>query len=279
MSSTFNTQNFPSSATRASKTASPWSWGKQAFMVILGLAAVELVLLLTGTNEVAVIAAGCLAIPSFIAMRAKKGAAVRRTSSIAAKYGDGSRSAFLQAGDRMIARCRRDKLPMSVVVFDQSDLPELQVIFGPEVALKMITQLANSLQAITPTRGLALRTDPTVFTVLLPGFGRDRALAAVKQALGDTFSIEIDADGEDVVLVPDFLVHTVRPETSSIKEVYDGMRQTIKRAQRQEQHRQQYLRRERESHSTRPAPLTQSAGSYSRSARHEMTVPVPLSMR
>lgn len=255
--------------------------GYRALILIVVLLTVEVALLLAHA-DIALQIATCLVLSGVIVWRARHVAAKasgRRAAGSEGAYWSSNRQAFLETGNRMIAQCRRTNQALSVIVFEQSDLPELQCIFGEAVAQQMAAKLAGTLQTMVKSKGLAVRTDPTVFTVLLPGFGLDRTLALIKEAFGDTLAIEFDVEGDDVVLVPDFLVQTVRSETTSIKDVYTDLRKAIKRSQDNEERRQRYLKRERESHSSKAMPLMESDSTYPHAPRHELTVPVPLATR
>ena len=163
-------------------------------------------------------------------------------------------TAMLAAGETLLARARRDKLPLSIAVFDLHDLPELESVFGPRVAREVVAQVVFRLQGVATSKGLVLRTDATAFTVLMPGFERDRARLAIQTTMGSPCCIELDADDHEIVLVPEFKVHTLRPDSGSLSQVYAELRRDISAAQKLEQRRQRYLQLERESH-TRPMEL------------------------
>lgn len=188
---------------------------------------------------------------------------------------------MLQAGEQMLARSHTDKQPLSIAVFDLNDLPELETVFGPQVAREVMAQVVLKLQGMAGTRGVVIRTDATVFTVLMPGFGRDRAHQAIERTMGSPCCIELDAGDHEIVLVPDFKVHTMRPDSGPLGDVYARLRRDIASGQHLEQRRQRYLQLERESH-TRPMELSGSADSGSMGARQPdyrpaaATVPMPI---
>ena len=189
-------------------------------------------------------------------------------------------AAMLAAGETMVARARRDKLPLSIAVFDLNDLPELETVFGPKIARDVVAQVVLRLQGVATSKGLVLRTDATVFTVLMPGFGRDRAQLAIQTTMGSPCCIELDADDHEIVLVPEFKIHTLRADSSALSQVYLDLRCAISEAQKREQRRQRYLQLERESH-TRPLELrTGGERTPSRARRPAFvpaaTIPMPL---
>jgi GGDEF domain-containing protein len=194
---------------------------------------------------------------------------------------DDQAQAMLDAASRLATRTRRDNQPLSIVVFDLKDLPELESVFGADVAKEVMSQVVLRLQDLASARGLVMRTDATVFTVLMPGFGRDRAHEAIERCMGSPCCIELDAAEHELVLIPDFKVHTVRPDSGPLAGVYTDLRRDIHDAQKQERRRQRYLQLERESH-TRPMDLR--ADSASRPVLEDRvvyrpadpTIPMPL---
>jgi GGDEF domain-containing protein len=161
---------------------------------------------------------------------------------------------MLKAADRLLARARSENHPMTMAVFDLEDLPEMESVFGATVTREVVAQVVLRLKGFAGSRGLVMRTDATVFTVLMPGFGRDRAHHAIERTMGKPCCIELDADEHEIVLVPDFKVHSFRPDSAGPEQIYIELRRAISEAQRLEQRRQRYLQRERESH-TRPSEL------------------------
>ncbi|MFC5496456.1 hypothetical protein ACFPOE_02840 [Caenimonas terrae] len=164
------------------------------------------------------------------------------------------KQAMLSAGDKLLARARSAGEPLSLAVFDLNDLPELESVFGAAIAREVTTQVVFKLQAMAGSRGVVIRTDATVFSVLMPACGRDRAHKAIERSMGSPCCIELDAEAHELVLVPDFKVQTMRPDSPTLAEVYAELLRDIAGAQHLERRRQRYLQRERESH-TRPADL------------------------
>lgn len=169
------------------------------------------------------------------------------------------RTALLQFGDAMIANAHGCGEPLTVLVFDQVDLPELHAIFGSAAARTLVAKFQQKLQALAGSRGLALRTDPTTWTVLLPGFDSDAAAAAAHRILGRSLATEVDCDGEDLPLIPQMAVYTVTREVAPMRHIYREMCEKIARTRALELQREEYLRRERERYTSRPAPLRATA--------------------
>jgi GGDEF domain-containing protein len=182
----------------------------------------------------------------------------------------GDFNALVVAGDAMIQRARRDKQAMTVAVFDLSDLPELRSVFGKRVTQEVVQRVSELFQRIATSKGLVARTGATMFTVLMPGFGRDRALAVISEVMGYPCRIELDASRDEIVLIPEYLVQTVRGDTGSVADVIAALKRGIVQARELEQSRRRYLKRERESH-TRPGDVravsTVSAATAASTAR------------
>jgi GGDEF domain-containing protein len=226
---------------------------------------------------------GFLAI--FPLLLASKFGAVMRRPDEALENGriDGSTAMYNQAGfaaygDEMLAACMRDGRPLCVVVFDCADLLEVRAIYGSRIARKLVARIARKLTALSSDRGLAARTGPAEFCVVLPGMGRDKALAAIHRVLGNPMRIELDAGDSEIVLVPDFLVEAAESDTGSVEALQGDLRRELARLHEQEQRRQHHLQRERERHS-RPMGLAKlapaDAGATGRRAGGP-TLPVPI---
>ena len=159
-----------------------------------------------------------------------------------------------ELGDDMLAAAQRDRRPVAVAVFDCADLLEVRTIYGSRIARKLLARIVRKLMSITADRGLAARTGPAEFTVVLPGMTRDKALATIQKVLGNPSRIELDAGDSEIVLVPSFLVESSGTDTASINELYLDLRRELLQISQDEQRRHHHMRRERERHS-RPMPL------------------------
>jgi GGDEF domain-containing protein len=197
--------------------------------------------------------AGYLCIfPSLLAM--KFGAAMRRpeqvleSERIDAGTGLYNMAGFMAHGNEMLARAHRDKRLLSVAVFDCSDLVEVRDIYGSRTARKLMAGLVGKLTRLTAGRGLAARTGPTEFTVVVWG-GREKALARIERVLGNPMRIELDAGDSEIVLVPWFQAEAAGLGVGCVEELYQDLRRDISEmAERQQRHVDQ-VQRERERHS------------------------------
>jgi len=160
-----------------------------------------------------------------------------------------NRAGFAAHGDEMLADCQRDGRPLTVAVFDCADLMEVRAIYGNRTARKLAARIARKLSALSVDCGLAARTGPAEFSVVLPGMSREKALAAIHRVLGNPGRIELDAGHSEVVLVPGFLVETAGADTESVEELHGELRRELALQQDYEQRRQHHMQRERERHS------------------------------
>lgn len=220
----------------------------------------------------------------WLGLSAKSQARARVCVSSDQKSWDLDQDAMFKIGNEMLGRSSRDDRPLSVVVFDLSDLPELECIFGVQAAKEIIAETAARLQGLVTRRGLAVRTGATVFTVLLPGVGHDEALDLISAALGQPCCIELEAGrGDEIMLVPEFMVRTVFGHAVSIRETFESLCRDIAQTRLDEERRNKYLERERESHSrpTKPQATKARPRNIPQQAYPPMpaTIPVPMGTR
>lgn len=188
---------------------------------------------------------------------------------------------FAAHGDELLEACKREGRPLTVAVFDCADLLEVRTIYGSRIARKLMARIVRKLSALCVDRGLAARTGPAEFTVVLPGMGREKALAAIQRVLGNPTRIELDAGDSEIVLVPGFLVETAGSDTVSVEELHGELRLELARLQEHEQRRHHHMQRERERHS-RPMGIASLPASGALPAQRPVrpalapTLPAPL---
>ena len=256
-----------------------WSAG------VVGLALLELAVSFVQTGSLSsasefMVRAGFLCIfPLLLAMRF---GSELRASDEALESGriDGSTllynmAGFAANGDALLTNCRRDRRPVCIAVFDCADLLEVREIYGSRVARKLMARTVDKLNSLCGDRGLAARTGPAEFTVLLPGVGRDKALAAMARVLGSPTRIELDAGDSEIVMVPGFLVEAIGPDVSCVAQIHQELRRDLAQIEHTEQRRRRYLQRERESHS-RPMGLGGSRRDRASGSQLASTLPAPL---
>jgi GGDEF domain-containing protein len=137
------------------------------------------------------------------------------------------RQGMLEAGNAMLACCRRDDVPLSMAVFRLDDLPQVKSVFGSDVARQFVLKTLGKLNRVASPKGLAIRTGATTFAVLLPGLCHERATAAVHEVLGAPCRIELDASHDGAVLTPAFRVKTAGQDNVSVEEIYQVLRREM----------------------------------------------------
>lgn len=186
---------------------------------------------------------------------------------------------LLARGDALLAEARRGGKALGLVVLDFNDLREVRAIYGSRIAGMLRQQIVKKLRAIAGTQGQVARTGKTQFAILLPGQCRERALKAVHRVMGQPARVELDSDGEEIVLVPDWLAENIAPGDEQITRLQGAMLRELEQQRMDEARRCDYLQRERERHS-RPMHLPAlPARGVPATPRHASTVPIPLSVR
>jgi GGDEF domain-containing protein len=190
--------------------------------------------------------------------RAMLGAlAGKRSPRMAAEGSDSSTllynlNGLMAQGNILLASCRGERRELTLAVFDCDDLLEARQVYGNRTGRKLTDCIVRKMTLLAGDRGLAGRTGPTQFSVVLP-MGRDRALQAIERVLGNPGRIELEGGNSEIVLVPDVMVETV-PDTASLERLFAALCRGLARLREQEQLRHKYLQRERQRHS-RPVPV------------------------
>lgn len=159
-------------------------------------------------------------------------------------------------GNALLQETRQRNQPMGIVVFDFSDLPELQIVYKGQVPRDLGPTIEDKLRSLTPAKGAVVRTRATTFTVLLPNFDTHRTVRAVSDAFGKGCCLEFAEGDSEMLLLPDYVIRTVREGTESVEDVYRVLYAELLEAQRLTERRHTYLRQERESHTRTTSPLS-----------------------
>ncbi|MEJ6023408.1 GGDEF domain-containing protein [Ramlibacter sp. PS4R-6] len=146
-------------------------------------------------------------------------------------------------------RRRGAGVPVSAIVLEFSDLPEVRDIYGAAIARKVVDRLVRRLRSVAGAQGLVGRTGPMQFTVVFVGAGEGKALKQLQRGLGQPARVEFDAGDSEIVLVPEFVVDEMEPGAPSLRGLYGDMARELARMQMDERRRLNYLTSERERHS------------------------------
>ncbi len=128
-----------------------------------------------------------------------------------------NKAGLMTHGDVLLRECRREKGVATLAVFGCDDLLAVRETFGRKAGHKSLDLLVRNLLAIAGSRGLVARTGPAEFTAMLPGLGRDKALQVIARHLGNPLRIELEVNGEEVVMTPLLVLETVGAGEATIE--------------------------------------------------------------
>lgn len=159
-----------------------------------------------------------------------------------------SRTGLLERGERLLARRAAGQLS-ALVLFEFSDLLETRRMYGMRVHDRALESVVEGLQRLAGRRGLAARSGPVQFAVLLPATTRQDAIEAAHAAFGKPCRVELEIGREELVLVPDVVVDTCGATAGSLSSLYMRLATTLARHRQAELLRHSRMRRQRERHS------------------------------
>lgn len=132
-------------------------------------------------------------------------------------------------GERLLQAARALGRTPALAVMQIEDLPELELVFGRSGADRVIAAVMTGLTRAAGGRGLVVRTAPDTFALLMPGGGAGAAVAALKAKFGKPCTLEIGFGRDEILVVPDVMVHPVGPQ-DSIAQVYEDLCRYIAKA-------------------------------------------------
>ncbi|MGZ5181482.1 MAG: diguanylate cyclase domain-containing protein [Ramlibacter sp.] len=176
-----------------------------------------------------------------------------------------NRQGLLSRGQRLLAGTRSGE--GALVLFDFSDLLELRGIYGSKASAAALALLVGRLERLAGRGGLAARTGPAQFGVLLPESCRQSAIDATHRLFGKPCRLELELGREEIVLVPDVVVDTCDDEPGALAQLYTQLSVNLGRHRDHEERRRHKLRRERERHSR--------FSGFSHSARDSLPASLP----
>lgn len=157
----------------------------------------------------------------------------------------GCRSLFAVGQDMQRAAAARGQV-LGILVLKMSDLRELRGLFGRQAAEEMIAEVLAQLTVVAAGRaGVAVRTSPDTFALLVPGATGAEVHGTLRARLGQACSIEFERGGEEILLVPDVHARTIG-DSESVADAYCAVCRTIESVRQMEESRCDSLRRERE---------------------------------
>lgn len=163
-----------------------------------------------------------------------------RTRLRDAQTGLYNRAGLLTGGQRLLAR--HSVAEAALVVFDFSDLLEMRWLYGGQAAAMARRAVAATLARVAGRRGIAARTGPAQFAVLLPGADCHRARDALRRALGQPCRIELEFGREELVLVPYHAVGSCKGTPDSLEQQYMQLSEAVARERASDERRRRRSR-------------------------------------
>jgi len=154
-----------------------------------------------------------------------------------------NRQGLLARGERLVSA---PASTAALVLFDFSDLLELRGLYDRHATLAALSMLVDRLERLAGRRGLAARTGPAQFGVLLPDSTRDHAIDAVHRVFGNPCRLELELGREELVLLPNTTVDVCAKAPGSLEELYTRLSIVLARRRDHEERRRRTVRRRRE---------------------------------
>lgn len=123
--------------------------------------------------------------------------------------------ALLHAGgEELLAAARALGRTPALAVMQIDDLPELELVFGRRGVDRVIQAVMSGLTRAAAGHGLAVRTASDTFALVMPGGGAGAAIAVLQARFGKPCTIEIGSGRDEILVVPDVMVHPLGPQAS-----------------------------------------------------------------
>jgi diguanylate cyclase (GGDEF)-like protein len=157
-----------------------------------------------------------------------------------------NKEGLLEHGADLVETCQRDRRPLSLIVLDCADLQEIRGVYGRQVNRKLRAKIIKKLASVAGDRGLLARTGATEFSLLVPGMGREKVLAALERVMGNPGRIELDWADSEIVLVPDYAAGSIKPGETGLADLYLELSSDLAAVRHDMQMREDHYRRQRE---------------------------------
>lgn len=165
------------------------------------------------------------------------------------------------AGEQVLRTARALGRTPALAVMQIDDLPELELVFGRRGVERVIQAVMAGLTRAAAGHGLVVRTAADTFALLMPGGGAGAAIAALQARFGKPCTIEIGFGRDEILAVPDVMVHPLGPQ-DSVAQVYADLCRYVAKARK---HRQ----------AIRDLPQRAACGSVAGSSPIDRPTPAP----
>lgn len=137
-----------------------------------------------------------------------------------------------EAGEKLLHAARARGQTPALAVMQIDDLPEIELVFGRTAADRVLDAVLAELTRAAVGKGLVVRTAADTFALLMPGGGAGAAIAAIQGRFGKPCTIEVGSGRDEILAMPDVMVHPLGPQ-DSIAQVYDDLCRYIAKARNQ----------------------------------------------
>jgi len=134
-------------------------------------------------------------------------------------------------GEKLLHAARALGRTPALAVMQIDDLPELEIVFGRAGVDRVMDAVMTGLTRIAAGHGLIVRSAADTFVLLMPGGGAGAAVAALQARFGTPCTIEIGSGRDEILVVPDVMVHPLGPQ-DSIAQAYEDLCRYIAKARR-----------------------------------------------
>lgn len=140
-------------------------------------------------------------------------------------------------GEKLLEAARALGRTPALAVMQVDDLPELELVFGRPGVDRVLQAIQSGLTRVAAGQGLVVRTAADTFALLTAGGGAGAAIAALQARFGKPCTIELGFGRDEILVVPDVMVHPVGPQ-DSVAQVYADLCRYVAKARK---HRQAVL--------------------------------------
>lgn len=137
-------------------------------------------------------------------------------------------------GEKLLDAARALGRRPALAVMQIADLPELELVFGRRGVDRVIQAVVAGLNRAAAGHGLVVRTAADTFALLTPGGGAGAAIAALQARFGKPCTIEIGFGRDEILVVPDVMVHPLGPQ-DSVAQIYADLCRYLAKARKHRQ--------------------------------------------
>ncbi|MEO5672360.1 MAG: diguanylate cyclase [Ramlibacter sp.] len=134
-----------------------------------------------------------------------------------------NKAGLLRHGEPLVSSFTGEKKPVSLAVFNFSDLRQVHDAHGRRAGRKALAAVVRELVTIAGEQGFASRTGAMEFTLVLPGISHDRAVRMVEKQLGTPPRITVPAGSARAVVEPSWMVRPVSAEADALEDLQQEM--------------------------------------------------------